>query len=330
MIPRRPYFFSLGIVHGVMTDDLPGRYDRADPGKTAIASTAVAGPSTPRRTGPKSGPGPDDSWEDMGDELVAARMEDDARSRESESQASSSARQRTPIKARRGTAIRPTASPRRRTPKKPPPPSPRLKEKDRDRAVKSPATVATPGSPSLLRQTGGLLLTTIRVVWTIFDWLISPIKPYLLLASLLFMSAYIAYCVLIYYALPRLPTFLLRTIGILLRPLGGWSFPLIPSWESVVGSSDLDVTRAMGALSLPLSGLATSSCALLGVGCQASLLTTDEGLAQPFWRRAEKEKSGIDDAQLAWALTQESRSARNIFESISTLGRKADVFEHIE
>lgn len=164
------------------------------------------------------------------------------------------------------------------------------------------------------------------------DWLITPIKPYLLLASFLFVTVYLAYCVIIYYALPRLPTFLLRTLGILLRPLGGWSPSFsIPRWGSFnLSSTDVDVTRAMAALSLPISGLATSSCALLGVGCQASIYTTDKGIAQPFWRRSETRNSGIDDAQLAWALTQESRSARNIFESISTLGRKADVFEHIE
>jgi len=93
----------------------------------------------------------------------------------------------------------------------------------------------------------------------------------------------------------------------------------------------MDVGRGIAALSLPLSGLATGSCALLGVGCQASLLSEEGEVAKPFW--AGKRKAGkpkIGEAQIAWALTQESRSARTIFESISTLGSKADVFEHIE
>ena len=143
--------------------------------------------------------------------------------------------------------------------------------------------------------------------------------------------AYITYCTIIYYLLPRLPTFLLRTIGIILRPLGGWSIPL-PSWESLNLSapSDLDVGRGIAALSLPLSGLATGSCALLGIGCQASLLNNGEDTAKPFWKVKKVEKPKIGEAQIAWALTQESRSARTIFESISTLGSKADVFEHIE
>jgi hypothetical protein len=179
-----------------------------------------------------------------------------------------------------------------------------------------------------------LFFKTLRIGWTIFDWIISPIKPYLLLATFLFLSVYIAYCVLIYYALPRLPTFLLRSVGILLRPFGSWSLPTsLPSWASLDFASDIDVSRGVAALSLPISGLATSSCALLGIGCQASIYTTGEKVAGPFWKssgRGRKDKPDVDDAQLAWALTQESRSARNIFESISTLGRRADVFEHIE
>jgi hypothetical protein len=93
----------------------------------------------------------------------------------------------------------------------------------------------------------------------------------------------------------------------------------------------MDVGRGLAALSLPLSGLATGSCALLGIGCQASLLSSEGGVAKPFWRGGQKVgKPKIGEAQIAWALTQESRSARTIFESISTLGSKADVFEHIE
>ena len=266
-----------------------------------------------------------DDWEDFEPTMAG----------DSESQASSSTnvRLRSPIKARRAQGTRggsSVASPRRRAPKSIPPPSPRPKSRS---AVIQPAE-----PPSLLRQTLSLLGTTLRVGWTIFDWIISPIKPYLLLATFLFLSVYIAYCILIYYALPRLPTFLLRSVGVLLRPLGSLgslSLPTsLPSWASFdFTSGDLDVSRGVAALSLPISGLATSSCALLGLGCQASIFTTDDKVAEPFWKssgRGRKGKPDVDDAQLAWALTQESRSARTIFESISTLGRRADVFEHIE
>lgn len=270
-----------------------------------------------------------DDWEDFdstnttaGDLRVAG---------DSESQASSStqARVRSPMKARRTQGARTTsvaAAPRRRTPKPIPPPSPR---------TKSRSTVGQPAEPpGVFRQTLSLIFTTLRVGFTVFDWIISPIKPYLLLATFLFMSVYIAYCVLIYYALPRLPTFLLRSVGVLLRPFGSWSLPTsLPSWASFDFTSDMDVSRGVAALSLPISGLATSSCALLGIGCQASIFTREGHTAEPIWKssgRGRKNKPDVDDAQLAWALTQESRSARNIFESISTLGRRADVFEHIE
>jgi hypothetical protein len=92
----------------------------------------------------------------------------------------------------------------------------------------------------------------------------------------------------------------------------------------------MDVGRGIAALSLPLSGLATGSCALFGIGCDASLLSSEDVAAKPFWRSSKPGKPKIGEAQIAWALTQESRSARTIFESISTLGGKADVFEHIE
>lgn len=266
-----------------------------------------------------------DDWEDFEPAMAV----------DSESQASSSTnvRVRSPVKARRPQGSRApsgVASPRRRGPKSIPPPSPRPKTRS--------AVIQPNEPPSLLRQTLGLLGTTLRVGWTIFDWILSPIKPYLLLATFLFLSAYIAYCILIYYALPRLPTFLLRSVGVLLRPLGSLgtlSLPTsLPSWASFdLTSSDIDVSRGVAALSLPISGLATTSCALLGLGCQASIFTTEGKMAEPLWKSSDRGRKGrpeVDDAQLAWALTQESRSARTIFESISTLGRRADVFEHIE
>lgn len=265
----------------------------------------------------------EEDWEDF-----AAAPSSDM----SASQASSTVRSRTPLKSRKvATSISrsTTASPRKRPPRSAPAPAP----SPRRSASSKTAVPAQQSPPSVLRQSLGLFITTFRVIWTIFDWLLTPVKPYLLLALLLFSTVYLAYCVVIYYALPRLPTFLLRSLGMLLRPLGGWS---VPSWLSSLDLastvSDVDVGRAIGALSLPISGLATTSCALLGVGCEASLYPE----AQPLWRYAysthagKKRKPEIDDAQLAWALTQESRSARNIFESISTLGGKADVFEHIE
>jgi hypothetical protein len=193
-------------------------------------------------------------------------------------------------------------------------------------------TTKPKSSPSSFRRAFGLFFTSLRIAWTIFDWLISPIKPYLLLGGLVVFTAYISYCTLIYYLLPRLPTFLFRAVGVLLRPLGGWSIP-VPSWETfnLSAPTDLDVSRGIAALSLPISGLATTSCAIFGVGCEASLLSSEEQRARPFWSSGRKQgKPKIGDAQIAWALTQESRSARTIFESISTLGRKADVFEHIE
>jgi hypothetical protein len=284
------------------------------------ALTPKAGPSrTKKSTIAKA-----EDWEDLDtnfEDEMSLTPKKSKRAGDADSMASSISRTSSPVKSR--TTSRAAPSPRRRVPRRTiPPPSPRPRDK--------PIAMTQPPSP--LRKAFGLFFSTIRIGFSIFDWIISPIKPYILLGGIILSFAYIAYCILIYYLLPRLPTFLLRTIGIILRPLGGFSIPF-PSWETfnLSAPSDIDVGRGIAALSLPLSGLATGSCALLGVGCQASLLSQEGEVAKPFWGgRGKVGKPKIGEAQIAWALTQESRSARTIFESISTLGSKADVFEHIE
>lgn len=291
---------------------------------------SAAGPSRTRRQTPPSITTED--WEDLDSDMsTPTRNAGKAKQVDSESHTSSISRTSSPVKVR--TSARAAPSPRRRVTRKPqlPPPSPR---RERPIPISGPTVVSTKpeSSPSSFRRAVGLFFTSLRIAWTIFDWLISPIKPYLLLGGLIVFTAYISYCTLIYYLLPRLPTFLFRAVGVLLRPLGGWSIP-VPSWDTfnLSAPTDLDVSRGIAALSLPISGLATTSCAIFGVGCEASLLSSEEKVARPFWSQGRKEgKPKIGDAQIAWALTQESRSARTIFESISTLGRKADVFEHIE
>jgi hypothetical protein len=288
---------------------------------------------TPRKTVPSTNT-PED-WEDTDSDqdstmATPTRNTGNQRQVEDSSQTSSISRTSSPVKAR--SSARAAPSPRRRAVRKPqlPPPSPR-REKSVPANTKD-SKVVPPNDPSSLRRAFGLFFTSLRIAWTIFDWLISPIKPYILLGGIIVLTAYISYCTLIYYLLPRLPTFLLRGVGVLLRPLGSWTIPT-PSWEmfNLSAPTDLDVSRGIAALSLPISGLATTSCAILGVGCDASLLSTGEKVARPFWSSGKKDtKPKIGDAQIAWALTQESRSARTIFESISTLGGKADVFEHIE
>ena len=282
--------------------------------------TPRAGPSkTQKYTLPRS-----EDWEDLDTELeddMSLTPKKSKRAGDTDSMASSISRTSSPVKTR--TTSRAAPSPRRRVPRRAiPPPSPRPRDK----------LVPITQPPSPLRKAFGLFFSTVRIGFSILDWIISPIKPYILLGGFIVSFVYIAYCVLIYYLLPRLPTFLLRTIGIILRPLGGFSIPL-PSWETfnLSAPSDIDVGRGIAELSLPLSGLATGSCALLGVGCQASLLSQEGEVAKPFWGgKGKVGKPKIGEAQIAWALTQESRSARTIFESISTLGSKADVFEHIE
>ena len=300
------------------------------------SSTPTAGPSRSQRPTKHKRLGEQHlDWEDVESESepdsgfdmsTAPKGASSSRRADTDSVTSSFSRTSSPAKAR--TTARVAPSPRRRTPRKAqlPPPSPRPKEKV------APQT-QTPQSTSALGKAFRLFFSTLRIAWSIFDWIISPIKTYILLGGIIIGTSYLAYCTLIYYLLPRLPTFLLRAVGILLRPLGGnWS-SLVPSWETFNLSppSDLDVGRGIAALSLPISGLATGSCAILGIGCQASLLSDGETSAGPIWRSKPKDgKPKIGDAQLAWALTQESRNARTIFESISTLGSKADVFEHVE
>lgn len=289
------------------------------------AATPKAGPS---RTVNHRSTVKREDWEDLDTDFeddMSLTPKKSMKRGDSDSMASSISRTSSPVKSRTTSRVAP--SPRRRpvtARRSQPPPSPRPREKL--------VPIAKSQPPSPLRKAFGLSFSTIRIAFSVLDWIISPIKPYILLGGIIVTFAYIAYCTLIYYLLPRLPTFLLRAIGIILRPLGGFSIPL-PSWESfnLSAPSDLDVGRGIAALSLPLSGLATGSCALLGVGCQASLLTQEGEVAKPFWGGGRKVgKPKIGEAQIAWALTQESRSARTIFESISTLGSKADVFEHIE
>ena len=299
------------------------------------ASTPTAGPSSSRFSVQYQRPEKENQdWEDLESEsepdsefeMSTTPKKATSRRADDDSVTSSISRTSSPAKVR--ATARTVASPRRRTPRKAqlPPPSPRPKEK-----AAPQIQIQTP--QSALGKAFGLFFSTLRIAWSIFDWIISPIKPYILLGGIIVGTSYLGYCTLIYYLLPRLPTFLLRAVGILLRPLSGnWS-SLVPSWETFNLSppSDLDVGRGIAALSLPISGLATGSCAILGIGCQASLLSDGEPSAGPIWRSKPKDgKPKIGDAQLAWALTQESRNARTIFESISTLGSKADVFEHVE
>jgi hypothetical protein len=308
----------------------PVRYSRGD-----SSTISTAGPSRAHRE-PRDQQTEQENldWEDLESDSEAEfrmsstpmKASSSRRGGDTDSLTSSVSRTSSPAKVR--TTARAAPSPRRRTARKAqlPPPSPRPREKSTPQS--------RPSTPqSALGKAFGLFFSTLRIAWSIFDWVISPIKPYILLGGIIVGASYLGYCTLIYYLLPRIPTFLLRTIGILLRPLGGnWS-SLVPSWETFNLSppSDLDVGRGIAALSLPISGLATGSCALLGIGCQASLLSDGQTPAGPIWRSKRKDgKPKIGDAQLAWALTQESRNARTIFESISTLGSKADVFEHIE
>lgn len=298
------------------------------------SSTSAAGPSRSQHSTKHGRLGKQNSdWEDLESESepdsgfeMSTTPKKASSSRRADTDSVTSSISRTSSLAKVRTTARAAPSPRRRTPRKAqlPPPSPRPREK---------AVSQIQAPQSALSRAFGLFFTVIRVAWSIFDWIISPIKPYILLGGIIVGTSYLGYCTLIYYLLPRLPTFLLRAVGVLLRPLGGnWS-SLVPSWETFNLSppSDLDVGRGIAALSLPISGLATGSCALLGIGCQASLLSNGETPAGPIWRSKPKDgKPKIGDAQLAWALTQESRNARTIFESISTLGSKADVFEHVE
>lgn len=237
---------------------------------------------------------------------------------------SSSSALRKPVTPRRRqparAAIRPSGIPREKRSSAPPP-------------ARSPQP-QSPG-PSAFAQALSLFASLLRAIWSIFDLLITPIKPYLLLGGLIFAAVYLTYCTLIYYALPRFPSLMLWGLGRLIRPLGGgWLNIPLPTWDAlhIAHPSDADVNRGLALLTLPLSGLATTSCALFGVGCDASLLSTSDVIAGPIWRRGTGKSGvlGVQDAQIAWALAQEGRTAKTIFDSVATLGNKADIFQHIE
>jgi hypothetical protein len=130
-----------------------------------------------------------------------------------------------------------------------------------------------------------------------------------------------------YYLLPHIPNFLLLLVGKLLRVLGRKLLPSFPAW------GDSDVALGADALAAPFRAvIATPACALAGVLCPLSIATTlhpkqDNALrtAKPFWQwdlfpSVSPRGDAVDVGRIAMRLTKEVKQARDIFDSVRSLG----------
>jgi len=191
--------------------------------------------------------------------------------------------------------------------------------------LKSPIRSSSAGTTSILSSTISLLFSSLSIVISVMHVILRPILPYVLLALLLSSA--------ILYLPPRLPSLLLKIIGYVLHKASSSWLDSLAWWPSLI-NGDRDIALARGLALLPLRGLATPACALTGLACHLSLLstTTTEGnyirLAQPVWKSVNQP---VDVAGVARNLTKDVKGARDIFESIAMLseGGMMDRLEYV-
>ncbi|WVQ82840.1 hypothetical protein IAT38_004973 [Cryptococcus sp. DSM 104549] len=229
--------------------------------------------------------------------------------------ASSSARQSAPRRrepVRRRPAIPSVSSPR---PSQARPPTP----------GKLPPAPRPP-----LADTLRLLLTPFQLVLIPLETIFSPFIAHAVNAVLLALFALGA----IYFVLPRIPNLLLWALG----KTAGWILGDIG--DRIVGLGEGLGPVGQVILAFPVRTLSTPACALTGLGCQLSFLsslhaTSQDGgtMAKPFWEWFGEEEKGndVDVGQVARALTKEVRRARDIFDSVRMLGDESAVgtLEHV-
>ncbi|WWD22629.1 hypothetical protein CI109_107122 [Kwoniella shandongensis] len=246
---------------------------------------------------------------------------------------SSTASMRTPKKTPKSTASgraspstasatssskRPISSPRRRDPARRRVVIPTSPPRTANTTVKTGQTQNVAPRPALV-NTLNILLTPLQLLILPLQTLFSPFLSHLANALVL-ISIFSA---AVYFLLPLLPSLIFKILGKSLRFLSN-DF-ISRTFNNLPG--DGDITIGTEFLLLPVRTLATPACALAGVGCQLSLLSS--GLvgngttvkARPFWRWAsEKKGDEVDVGQVARALTKEVRGARDIFDSVRMLG----------
>jgi hypothetical protein len=69
----------------------------------------------------------------------------------------------------------------------------------------------------------------------------------------------------------------------------------------------------------PLRAVSTPTCLIANVGCSLSLLRGQDGRAQPFWRLFGHD-GHVDVAAVSRSLSSEVRVAKDIFDSLVSLG----------
>jgi len=139
--------------------------------------------------------------------------------------------------------------------------------------------------PSLLNTLDYLLIPFRILAWPL-KGVISPVIAHILNTALLF--ALLA--VVIYISASKL------------RSLAD-AFPLVT--EGVL---------------LPVRSIATPTCFLLNIMCPLSLFSEANSTAQPFWRVFSSSKGSVDVAAVSRSLSSEVRVAKDIFDSLLSLG----------
>jgi hypothetical protein len=71
---------------------------------------------------------------------------------------------------------------------------------------------------------------------------------------------------------------------------------------------------------LPVRTLATPTCLLVNLWCPLSLLSDNTSTAQPFWRLFASPGNSVDVARVSRSLSSEVRVAKDIFDSLLSLG----------
>ncbi|WRT63146.1 uncharacterized protein IL334_000049 [Kwoniella shivajii] len=167
-----------------------------------------------------------------------------------------------------------------------------------------------------LADTLNVLLTPLRLILLPFNIFLGPFFAHLANAFLLITIASFS----AYFLLPLLPSIILKLLGKSIRYLSNDFLS-----RAFGFAQDSDIMLGKEVFLLPAKTLATPACLLAGLFCETSLLAQigEDGTraaARPFWASVRSDEDDVDVAQYARALTKEARGARDIFDSVRTLG----------
>ncbi|WVQ73564.1 hypothetical protein IAR50_003142 [Cryptococcus sp. DSM 104548] len=228
------------------------------------------------------------------------------------------ARARSPIK--RGSVSSSSVRPRKRIDDLPTTLSPRHNPSPAFPPIEPPPALAELFPPPTLDSTLRYMLAPLRLVMVPVNMVASPFIAHLVNALILAAMAWAAWVLVV----PLLPGLLWRLFRGTMGSVSG------------LGVGQLGISEEI--MRLPLTTLATPTCAFLGFLCPHSFFTTpssysssssspsqgSELQARPFWHwfSSATRKEEVDIGEAARVLTKEVQRARDIFDSVRLVGEE--------